>query len=1401
MQRRGSTSSNGSASPSLRGGLQRQNSSGSMTERSFRDPSPNRKTSASMRTDDPPPVPALPKGYTSLPPPLPAKSGRRAASVEPPERVLSPPPGPSGRGVSLDRGPGAMLGRGDIRNYYKPKIARLDEERAQSRESINFSRPMSPRNSPPPSPLPSRRPQSPLSQSSTAAQLSAKSSPAQRLPEGEAQNIAYRMQETAVRPVKKKKTVVARDLTEGSHLAAGAIETREATPRRQPPSASSTPSPSAPTSQPAGLDNTVNTAPRRKKKRIAPAVGTQTSSYASDTDSVVSDVSSSAERPRSYNTRAARLLAKQPSVVREDREAEEKEDETILVEKTQETVGYKGNISTGTAPNMSKPLANGQQHKKATSQLLSSQSPANAISLDTGSALRHQSLSPARAAHFSSQPISNTPEELRHQPPARSVSPAKSALKHSPSPRRPSPAGFVPGGWNQSHGKAASEASDTTSVISDEGLKPASRKKRARVSFDDEPVAVGRAASPPTSPDSPVILSPQNKEDSDKAWYGSGRDKNKVVAGSDSDQESIMKPTPMLPSFGSIRGRNDRARPDSGPTVNQNNSDEKLGETQVSTDQIVGGVLYQDFVNKSSSPYISIPQHASNEPLPPEVTSVEGSGYHSDTDPSTYSDDGAESYNSPTTLASSLSSNGTALGQKFAPTNSAVEEESSTQVTISSVPSIAVQPATPGTESRETDQEDWFGMPGGFPSSSDVSQFQEHSTAPFVEHYATDPTPASIGISEPEPEATHHEPGSPVVGEVAEGLRIQTDPHHDEESEDSGSSIYSDAAEDLSDLEGDGFGSINAIVESPVIAPVAKPNRPNPLARNESELSEPAQEEGWDRAQQYWSGLSQSRKQQMERAAAPGTADDPPTELRPKPKKKGKVVAQQASQPRDTNQDAPFPPWPDKQYREDIVRAKSPTVPAMKKSMRASGPESPPETHMRSSMRKSAPPKSSESRGALQKKQRPVSAVAMVDYNKPLNKSTVNHDRAASMGTQQSSLTPVVAQPKKKSTMRRAVSNGSDSSSSFKKARSSTTADGNRYSMRRSMRSGSVDSRPQSANIRAFSARSPSPSGPVTRRPFSSIGPGTAGPGMRTSMRSSMDSGKQNRTKSPVRSLGFGRGSKPTPAASKPKSRFSSRFGDSSDEEDDGPRMARSRFADSSDEDEPTGLTPVRGIPRRIDEGDSTELEDSDAENSPPTPRTKPARTAPPSKLEGTAVATGSLRSGVPTELGTGLQAKRAAENEKKKRSFFGALGSKRRDDSKVRTSDVESAARAISPLSPVASPKADRVLGEAVSPTAQRANVSPKSPASPRSPKLQRRNTPMRLPMDSWPLPQSPVSVADGRPNTSDGGTAGGKQRERPELGNRRSTGQVINGVVVSAKTGKKKRFPMLRKAFGLHD
>jgi serine/arginine repetitive matrix protein 2 len=81
------------------------------------------------------------------------------------------------------------------------------------------------------------------------------------------------------------------------------------------------------------------------------------------------------------------------------------------------------------------------------------------------------------------------------------------------------------------------------------------------------------------------------------------------------------------------------------------------------------------------------------------------------------------------------------------------------------------------------------------------------------------------------------------------------------------------------------------------------------------------------------------------------------------------------------------------------------------------------------------------------------------------------------------------------------------------------------------------------------------------------------------------------------------------PAIERAKPAFSSRFADSSDEDDDSrtPRF-QSRFADSDDDEPsnyklPPGLAPVRGIPRRQgdEDGDSTDLEEEVDETPLPT--------------------------------------------------------------------------------------------------------------------------------------------------------------------------------------------------------
>lgn len=303
--------------------------------------------------------------------------------------------------------------------------------------------------------------------------------------------------------------------------------------------------------------------------------------------------------------------------------------------------------------------------------------------------------------------------------------------------------------------------------------------------------------------------------------------------------------------------------------------------------------------------------------------------------------------------------------------------------------------------------------------------------------------------------------------------------------------------------------------------------------------------------------------------------------------------------------------------------------------------------------------------------------------------------------------------------------------------------------------------------------------------------------GMRSTMRGSIDSTgpslrNKERPTSPS-SFNFGRKPKEKAKPAKSPARFKSRFGDSSDE-DDGPKVFRSRYADSSDdepEDLPRNLRPVRGIPRKEDEGDSTDLEDSSDEEAAPQP-TQPKTSSPKAGAKkGTALATGSLR-----RSGSGRDLSKTADAEadpKKKKGIFGRFRSKK-DKSKVEKTGFAPTMRQSAP------PTNANVVDGDLAPL-------------PKPPKLTRRVTPKRLNSESWPLPDKEVEV-DKRPSTSDGvvlgtdvrfgagvdagaGTSNGRARTNTD-----STANTEKGNNAMIGRGvKKKRFPMLRKAFGLND
>lgn len=391
----------------------------------------------------------------------------------------------------------------------------------------------------------------------------------------------------------------------------------------------------------------------------------------------------------------------------------------------------------------------------------------------------------------------------------------------------------------------------------------------------------------------------------------------------------------------------------------------------------------------------------------------------------------------------------------------------------------------------------------------------------------------------------------------------------------------------------------------------------------------------------------------------------------------------------------------------------------------------------------------------------------------------------------------------------RTRSNDSDSSSSFKRCRRASPS-GSQVTMKRTLRGG------ETRNLSTAN-------GPNIARPMS-----PRASTMRTTLRG---------TEPPRQSSIFASLNKRSRSQSQSKTlsaSFRSRFLDSDEEADEGrPRRFYSRFADSSDEDEPLSpqFRPVRGIPRRgANDGDSTDLEDSSDEENNQTGRPDRDEPQPGSRM-------------TQNELERYL-------SQPKKRGLLARLTSTRKKDrfkdGKVRKSDLDSPARRDTPLER-SRVELEQMKGDGYFVNGYAAHtVTTTVTANPRqaSPKPQKRRTGESSQNDaSWPLKEAepsdtpqgpagandPTSLPDGhiadRPQTSDGvvhrddvngaqaGPAeeggGGWSTRFPKFPGRRDTSSTNGGTgpsktasdVVVGKNGRKKRFPLLRKAFGLRD
>ncbi|KAF1937998.1 hypothetical protein EJ02DRAFT_355495 [Clathrospora elynae] len=1457
MARRGSVSSNASLSRPPAGALRRQSSSGSMTERSFRAASPGRGSPAEPNA---PPVPPVPKNMQSQG----SAVHRRASSLEPTYRGGSPNPRGGGRGVSLDRGANSG-GRGQRPASH---LAQVSEEDDPSR-SVNFSRPMSPgaptttshgwfagpvvnqdavqRIALTARPKTSSGVEIPrLSTGSmrakpSAAAVQSKSflQPATRQPPRPVdpnspdaiydpstrkfihkQDAMARFRELHEEPEQPTRQYVAQHVDDYHPIPPQHTRHRSPSPARQSVRREEPP------------------APQRREEPLLPRLDT-------------TKRSEPAERPAATYTPEPRGVGMPRQYSEDSADSDTQHPEQVNTSRKLEDSGY-GTVVGGMEDTASPKFVPNQDsaYPRLATPLIPA--PANTVAGQGRIQDRHASLSPPRNAHFA--PVATELTGAKHDPLPRSSSPAKSALKSSPSVSRRSNSPVAPNGRIYTMGPS-SEASETTS---DDGRK---KKKNIRVSFEETPTISGTSAyadaDTPTTQTGLIV----------SRWS--------PTADKGDEFEDFMKPRPALPLFGSIRDKERRAPQEDMP--------EKVTETiptpmsasmssnrdllESSSDNALGNIVAQGLSQKHTP---------SNDPLPPEVTTVEGSGYVSDS-----SDDPGMQRPSKhmATLQQPPVPEPKSLSTPHDDRSSA--PGSSLSKCVVEVPNIALQPATPSPYERPEPKFQSMMIPGGWDEDF-----------PEPEDQTVNPSPA----------APKEVPSAPIVGSTCQQPQPFSDAEDDET--DDNSSVYSDACEDLSDREG--FGSINALMSSPVAPPSSGlmsskyanksvvESSPSKLRQetiaDDSTDSDVTPTQGWNAAQRHWSGVNASRKQPQDTALSAErmshaeeaifrVVQAPVSQKRSKsapkfaltpdstPERKiTSVPVSKASTPSTTQSSAkplksalkksPAPqraslPEPEGQTMRSAAPKESPSsVVHMKKTMRggpttSSQAEQQTGSGMRSSMR-GGPDTTTRAQPQLRKSMRAADVSSSPNMGLAASRhSMVPMDTKPPRGAlQKRNIPPAAAAPKSRPQSMPAArptaapvptyeSESDASVSSFQRTRGRGSRDqSGRYTMRGSMR------QEPAPTMRANS--------PV-RKQVRAISPPAAPPAIRKSMRpSSPNLEAVKSSKFSIRSLSpmgrfksskvpDARPSSPTPQmpsfskqpkalkqktpvakpVKAPKAAFSSRFADSSDDDDDDqPRRFQSRFADSDDEEPvdyklPPGLTPVRGIPKKAGEedGDSTDLEEEEDESLQVVPR--PASKAGPTmngtngnaNAQGAALSVGSLRD---SKHAPALPSFEAGSKVKTKRGFFG-LGKKKA--ATVQPEQVQTQPGTVESVSapdeiPMPPSQRNRDMGLRLTPIDEDKDFSnsvPISPQSKKSPKLQRRSTP------EWPLPPVPAIPIDERPMSSDGIAT-----RRPRFAVRQSSAiSNISAPIVDAqgrsvsygRTGRKKKFQGLRRVFGLND
>ncbi|WXC58907.1 hypothetical protein SNK03_004802 [Fusarium graminearum] len=1308
-RRSASVSSSGSRDRRSRD-LHRSPSANSMTERTFRSPSPSPARNLAPQAQDVPPVPKIPQNE-QVKSDAKNPTRKRATSLQTQSFQTASQKMKNGQGTWF-----GAAAAGDMSNMRRATVvdkrASVDL-RPSSPSSINFSYPRSMTDSP--------------SQSNNAMVYDPNSR--RMVPQAQLLIQEQNVRDASEKPTRKHKHENSRA---GSHLSKGTLGRLKGTavePVSPPPkpskSAQSEPVVQAVVTQPeqakevsqakpepeAALEPDLESKPdieREVKHTARPNVLEEQMIDESDVESE-GEASRQAGRTVASPPQATKpesSIRKRPSIVHEDREQEEEYEPNKTTTSRELSVDGVDAIpvKSTTPPQTQTSVLVDQQNETVRRTRVHSESPAR---------------SPARTTHFAPKTDQLI---VRHEPPPRSLSPRKSALKYS-SPRDASPS------------EDGSDASVAWSGMARED-SDALRKKSVRVSFDDGNTAIMGEAAPASDTDLPRLASPQSK----KPWHSiMGRNKRDSIT---LDEDETMTPRPALPSFGSVREKKVRepeerplvrptdrsASPPIATTSHPTEADDQptTQDLAQSSDHAIGSVLSQEQASRNEANTSRY-----REPLPPVVTSVDGQGYISNSDLESDIESDIGNLETQTSTGHGVETQTTVNDS-----TSGAESDSAKSSPSDNIPTISIIHPSPRIpdENQPDSPSDFFDVPGDFPADTDNKKGisdESKDLAQISTRRSFDSTSAVSSSSQ------MHD-----IQEVSE--------------ESDGSSIYSDAYEDLSDMEGDGFLSLDAVVDSPIEPTV--PQRVLEKAMAKSQETDKSQEStpvkstpqvlqtpsDWQTAKAYWRSLSPEGRRQLEKEAMEDSDEEPIPEQavrRSRHKTKTHTKAKDATEPvqepleepevseklRDTKrvyQIQPGTSWPrddvekprvqastsdnttsngGSKLRKSMRGAAAPVVenskPAqsgsMRKSMRSgTAPSSPQNSnggHLRKSLRQE-PEASVTPNTGMRKSLRANGSTANGHTTSPTSKNTrptsyqpatVSETVKAQRRTHSEDRGPTMRGAAKPALTRR----GSDSSeSSFRRARPGGGEGlGFRRTMRGSVREPEPATTPAQETPRGssrFSLRSLSPTG-FRRNSNTSSPPPVA---MSGRMRQSLRSGSSEAEPSHKRLSGFGR-----PAKAK-KSNGGSRFEDSSDEDESRPAF-RSRFVDSSDEDIPSRVPKQKRVPKTLRDSssngaaaamkvpasragiqDSPDLPDSDDDEEPPqqgiTSNGAASRSAPVLNRNGSGRGNLGAQNDTAEKLG-------ARPGHKRRGSFMSSILRRRKDSSdKVSRNTSESASR-----------------------------------------------------------------------------------------------------------------------------